>query len=232
MSRFIKTDAVKAYQIFILIVCPVFTCSSARLASDTESLLNKMEAAYAEVKDYQTEVKSRVYQRDGSKNTKKFLYTFKKPNWIRLDFELPHPGMILVYPDKNGKVVIHPSGWIRFFKLHLSPDSFLLKDASKQRIDQTDLGLLIRNISHSLTDQRRGPVEVSEDDGRIELRVLADDHFRKGVTTRYRFLIDKELWLPAGVEELTPNGILKRTVTFRNLRMNIGVSDCFFQLKE
>ena len=232
MSRFAMANIVKGYQIFILLICSLFTCSSAWIASDTESLLNKMETAYVAVKDYQVEVNSRVYQRDGSEEKKKILYTFKKPGWIRLDFELPNPGMILIYPDKHGKVVIQPSGWARFFKLHLSPNSFLLKDVSKQRIDQTDLGLLIRNISHSLTDQRRGPVEVSEDDGRIELHVLADDHFRKGVTTRYRFLIDKDLWLPAAVEELTPKGILKRTITFRNLRINIGVSDSFFQLKE
>ena len=225
----------RAFQIFIFLVCLVcllLTCSSAWIALDTESLLNKMEAAYTRVKDYQAEVEIRVYQRDGLKNTKKFLYTFKKPNWMRLDFELPHPGMILVYPDKNGKVVIHPSGWAWFFKLHLLPDSFLLKDSSKQRIDQTDLGLLIRNISHSLTDQRRGPLEVSKDNGHNELRVLADDHFRKGVVTRYRFFIDKERWLPAGVEELTPDSILKRTVVFRNLRINIGVPDSYFLLEE
>ena len=221
-----------AFKIFTLLVCVLLTCSSAWIASDTESLLNKMQAAYTWVKDYQAEVEIRVYQRDGLKNTKKFLYTFKKPNWMRLDFELPHPGMILVYPDKNGKVVIHPSGWAWFFKLHLLPDSFFLKDSSKQRIDQTDLGLLIRNISHSLTDQRRGPVEVSKDNGHIELRVLADDHFRKGVVTRYRFFIDKERWLPAGVEELTPDSILKRTVVFRNLRINIGVPDSYFLLEE
>ncbi len=232
MSRFARADSVQAYQIFILLVFPLFTCSSDWIALDSESLLNKMEAAYAAVKDYQVDVEVRVYRRDTSFQTKRFLYTFKKPTWIRLDFELPHPGMVLVYPDKNGKVVIRPSGWTRFFKPHLSPDSFLLKDSSGQRVDQTDIGLLIRNISHSLTDQRRGPVEVSEDDGRIELRALADDHFRKGVVTRYRFFIDKELWLPAGVEELTPDSIYKRTVTFRNLRVNTGVSDSFFQLEE
>jgi len=75
-------------------------------------------------------------------------------------------------------------------------------------------------------------VEVAEDNGRIELRVLAADHFRQGVVTRYRFLIDKKRRLPAGVEESTPDGLLKRKVTFRNLRVNIGVADSFFQLEE
>lgn len=221
-----------ALQTCLLLTGLLPTGSFARVAFDTQRLVNRMQAAYAAVEDYRTEVEIKVYSIDGSKNSKKFIYTFKKPDRIRLDFEQPHPGMIVVYPDKNGKVVIQPSGWTRFFKLHLSPDSFLLQNPSKQRIDQTDLGSLIRNISRSLTDQRRGPVEVAEDNGRIELRVLADDHFRQGVVTRYRFLIDKKRRLPAGVEESTPDGLLKRKVTFRNLRVNIGVADSFFQFEE
>jgi hypothetical protein len=42
------------------------------------------------------------------------------------------------------------------------------------------MGLLIRNIAHSLTDQRRGPLEVSEDEKDIRIRILAEDHFRRG----------------------------------------------------
>ncbi len=196
-------------------------------SSDTEILLKRMEAAYAEVNDYQTNVEIRTYRKDGSFEIEKFLYTFKKPKWIRLDFESPYSGMILVYPDKNGKVVVR-----LFFTFHLAPDNPLLRVASGQRIDQTDLGLLVRNISHSLTDHRRGPVEVTEDDRDIRLRVLADDHFREGVLTLYQFSIDKKLWLPVRVEESTPDGLLERTVIFRNLRTNTGVPDRFFQLDE
>ncbi len=198
--------------------------------ADTESLLKKMEAAYGGVRDYQTDLEVRARRRDGSFTTKRILYTFKKPHWIRLDFESPHPGMILVYPDAKGKAVVRPSGWAQFFKLRLAPDSFLLKVSAGQRIDQTDLGLLIRNISDSLTDRRHGQVEVAEDKGHIRIRVLADNHFRDGVATLYRFVIDRKLWLPVMVEESTPDGVLERTVNFRNLRINIGVPDSFFRL--
>lgn len=71
----------------------------------------------------------------------------------------------------------------------------------EQRIDQIDLGLLIRNIAHSLTDPRSGQVEVEREDGYIRLRVLADDHFREGIVTRYQFVVDRELWLPVKVQE-------------------------------
>jgi outer membrane lipoprotein-sorting protein len=32
------------------------------------------------------------------------------------------------------------------------------------------------------------------------------------------------------MEELTPDGQLERTITFQNLRINVGVPDRYFQL--
>jgi len=193
--------------------------------SDPEILMKKIEAAYGEVNDYQVNMEVRTHGKEGSSEIKKFLYTFKKPKRIRLDFESPYPGMILVYPGQNGKVALR-----RFFTFHLSPENPLLLVSSWQRIDQTDLGLLIKNISHSVTDRRRGPLEVTEDDKGVRLRVLADDHFREGVITRYQFLVDTKLWLPVRVEESTRDGRLERSIVFQNLRTNLGVPDNFFQL--
>jgi outer membrane lipoprotein-sorting protein len=192
---------------------------------DTPTLLKNMEGAYSAVNDYQSNMEIRTYRRNGSSETRKFLYTFKKPKRIRIDFESPDKGMILVYPDKDGKVAVH-----RLFTIHLSPDSSLLRVQAGQRIDQTDLGLLITNISRSLTDPLLGSVRLSEENGNINIRVLADDHFRKGVTTLYRFTIDKKLWLPVKVEEYTPGGVLERSISFHNLRTNVGFPDTFFEL--
>jgi outer membrane lipoprotein-sorting protein len=189
-----------------------------------------MKAAYVQVADYQTKVEVRTRTSNGSFEVKKFLYTFKKPNRIRLDFERPRPGMVVIYPDENGKAVIRPSGLARFLRFRLSPSNSLLTDSSGQRIYQTDLGLLIRNISHSLTGWRRGDVEITEDGGNIRVRVPAENHFHKGVVTQYQFLIDRELWLPIKVQEETVDGILERTVIFGNLRINVGVQDSNFQL--
>jgi outer membrane lipoprotein-sorting protein len=158
------------------------------------------------------------------------LYTFKKPDRIRLDLQQLYPGMVLIYPDKNGEFVVAPSKWTLFMTLHLSPDSFLLKTAASQRLDQTDLGLLIRNIARSVTDQRRGPLEIVEQDAHIQVKVLAENHFRRDLLTLYRFVIDEPLWLPVAVSESSPEGTLKREVTFQNLRLNTGVSDSYFQL--
>jgi hypothetical protein len=151
---------------------------------------------------------------------------------VRIDMESPYPGMILVYPDEHDKVSVRPGGWAGFMHLHLSPDSALLRSSTGQRIDQTDLGLLIENIRHSLTDRRRGEIAVTAQDGRLLIEVLAEDHFRAGVLTLYRFSIDKTRWLPMEVTELSPDGIMERRVTFRDLRTSDGSQDNLLRIDE
>jgi outer membrane lipoprotein-sorting protein len=177
-----------------------------------------MEGAYAQVEGYQTQTEIRIYRDNKVTETQRFRYAFTRPDRIRLEFETPHPGLVLTYPDKNGKVTVKPGGWFGFVKLHLAPDNSLFKSASGQRIDQTDLGQLIRNIAHSLTDRRRGEIGIDERDGQAVIEVLADDHFLPGVQTLYRFTIDERRWLPVAVSESTPGGALKRDVTFGDLR--------------
>jgi hypothetical protein len=189
-----------------------------------------MEMAYAGLKDYQATVEIKTYQTDGSHKTQRFIYTFKKPKRIRLDFESPHRGMVFAYPDENGKVVMRLPGPVQFLKFHLAPDNPLLRLPSGQHIDQTDLGLLIENISRSLTDGRRGPIEIAEENRTLRIRALADDHFRQGVVTLYQFFIDERSWLPMKVEESSPVGDPQRTVTFHDLRINIGVPESYFEL--
>ena len=235
-------SSVRLVRSVVLFTCLAGVCASAEIASasevaaaaenlpDASKLLEHMEAAYAAVNDYRTNVEKRTFRSDGSVEVEKFLYTFKKPKSIRIDLESPHKGMILIYTDKDGRVTVQPGGLARLFKFHLAPDSRLLEDPSGQRIDQTDIGLLINHIAHSLRDQRKGRAEIAEEDGYIRIRVLAVDHFRENVDTLYQFYIDKKQWLPGKVEEFTPDGEPKRSIVFKDLRINNGFADSLFQL--
>jgi len=60
-------------------------------------------------------------------------------------------------------------GLLPVFTFHLMSDDPLLETPSGQRLDQMDLGLLIKNIRHSLTDQRRRPVSILEDKNTIQI---------------------------------------------------------------
>jgi outer membrane lipoprotein-sorting protein len=206
--------------------------ASSRQPSGEEivEIIGKMKAAVAAVDDYRMETEVREYRDGRLVETKRFLYSFKKPDHIRIDLETPHPGMVLVYPDEEGKVVVEPFGWARFLRLHLPPDSDVLMTSAGQRIDQTDLALLVQNMAHSLTDRRHGEITASEEDGRLCLEVMAENHFRSKVPTRYRFFIDEKRWLPVEVQERTPEGMLQRHVIFHSLRTSIGIPDTFFQI--
>jgi outer membrane lipoprotein-sorting protein len=216
----------------VLLFGAAISYGSEEASQETWTILKRMEDAYALVKDYRAKMEVRTYRENGSFETDRFVYTFKKPKSIRLDFETPHPGMVLIYPDKDGKAVIRPSGLAHFLKLHLAPDNPLLRVSAGQSVDKTDLGLLIENIRHSLTDQSRGRPEVSTENGYIRIHVLALNHFRPLTITLYDFFVDETLWLPTKVVESDPHGRLERTVTFESLRVNAGVSDDAFRLDE
>jgi outer membrane lipoprotein-sorting protein len=212
--------------LLLLHVTPPFPIAH---AMQIDTILQKMEAIYATITDYQSTVEVTSASQDGSLTREKFLYSFKRPKRIRIDFEMPHPGMVVIYSDKDGKVRVRPWGATGIFELHLDPDSFLLRLTSGQRVDQTDLGLLIVKIRESMEEHRRGPVELSESESVVEMSVVADNHFRKGVTTRYRFSIDKKMWLPLLIEESSLEGSFERRILFLGLRMNIGVPDSTFE---
>jgi outer membrane lipoprotein-sorting protein len=196
--------------------------------TDARSVLGSVESAYEAVKDYRVHVQVVLAAGNAGPRTEEFIYTFRKPNQVRIDFKTPQPGTILVFPDKEGKVLVRPWGW-RPLDLRLAPDSLLLSNPSGQRIDQSEFGLLIRNMGRSMNGGRRGPLEFVEEDRVVRIAVLAEDHFREGKITRYRFTIDRSTWLPKEIEERTPEGVLERRITFMNLELNTGVSDSFFE---
>jgi hypothetical protein len=122
------------------------------------SLVRKMREAYEQVHDYQTEVTVHIFE-EGTDQVKQFLYTFRKPNQIRIVFRTPHRGMTLSYPDEAEKVVVRLGGWLGFATLRLDPNNRLLRSAAGQRIDQTDLGLLrpYRKEPHGGTERAASP---------------------------------------------------------------------------
>ena len=213
---------------FLLLVLPAIPLNAMNLA-DGQAVLKRMESAYEAVKDYRVLVRVVFAGENAGRQTEEFIYTFKKPGQVRIDFQAPQSGTIIVFPDEEGKVLVRPWGW-RFLDLHLDPDSLLLANPSGHRIDQTDFGHLIRNIGRSMDGGRRGPLEILDDDHVVKIRVMAEDHFREGRVTRYQFTIDKNTYFPAEIEEWTPDGTFERKITFRNLAIDTGVADTFFRL--
>lgn len=216
--------------LLLLWACEVAATPPELAPFDVGTVVARMAAAFQQMDAYQAEIETSEYQAGRIVTTRRFRFSFRKPDLLRIDMETPHPGMRLVYPDETGRVFVQFGGWKGFLKLRLAPDNPLLATRSGQRIDQSDLGLLIRNIARSVGEPSRGEPQLVEKDRQLLLEVVAADHFLPGVVTRYRFVIDKTLWLPVAVDELTPDGRMKRTVRFRNLNISPQLPEDFFAI--
>ncbi len=215
----------------------VWTAAPGRAAPATgtpeecRALVLRMEAAYAAVGDYQTRLTISGFGSDHAfRTTHRVRYAFKKPDRVRIDFEFPHEGMTIVYPDEKGRVALRPWRGLSSLVLHLKPENPLVEISPGQRINQTDLGMLIQNISLSLGRLYLGDLKMEEDGDHLVLRVLSENPFARGIRTRFTFTIDTRLWLPVAVEESTDSGVLKRRVVYEDMRINTGLTDAFFWL--
>jgi len=112
-----------------------------------------MQSACQAIRDYRVLVQVTLPEENAGKQMEEVLYTFKKPKKILMDFRMPRSGPFSFFRTKRQSVV-GPWGW-RFLDIHLAR-CVLLANPSGQQIDQTDLGLLIRNIGMSMDDGRRG----------------------------------------------------------------------------
>ncbi len=200
-------------------------------APDVPDLVARITASYDQVRDYRMRVRSVVQEGDAPPEETLALYWFQRPDRLRMEFLQPHPGLVLVFPYRDGRVRVRPGGLLRFLKISLDPGSASLQVSPGQRVDQTGLGLLVANVARSLTGARPGSLELSQTADHLVAAVEAENHFQPGVATRYRFWVDRELWLPTRVGEEVPSRRWAREVSFEDLEVNPGLPESLFTLE-
>ncbi|MDW7712348.1 MAG: hypothetical protein SCH98_17920, partial [Deferrisomatales bacterium] len=185
---------------------------------------------YSRVEDYRLRVHSVIRRAGEAPEETDLTYWFRRPDRFRMELRNPHPGLTLVHPHGEGRVRVRPGGLLRFLKISLDPGSARLEVSPGQRVDQTDLGLLIRNISRSLAGAAPGAAAVRTEGGTVVLSVEGENHFLPGVWTRYELWVDRELWLPVRVREEVPSRGWERDVRFDEITLNPGLPESFFRL--
>jgi outer membrane lipoprotein-sorting protein len=217
---------------FLALFAVIGVCCRASAAGLTaERLVANLRSAYAGVQDYQMRVASTVKERGRPAKETRLRYRFKRPDRFRIEFLEPHRGLVLAYPTGSGKVRIRPGGLFRFLSITLDPGSASLEVSPGQRIDQADLGLLVRNIARSLNGPLAGAPALRVTPEHVVAVVEAENHFQPGVRTRYEFWIERRRWLPVRVREAVPERGWEREVTFEELETNQGLPDALFLLE-
>ncbi|MGU7773599.1 LolA family protein [Burkholderia sp. MR1-5-21] len=158
-------------------------------------------------------------------------YAYRKPGYIRMDFVAPHRGAVLVYDPVSRKVRVRPFGAHMPPALSLSPTNPLVRDPSGHRVDQSDIGELLRNV-HALQE---GGLTVTQGEetvgGRTALRVTvtgAPAHVVAGVH-RYQLWLDTDDGFPLKVVSFADGDDQPlETVTLDDVEIDVAFPDHFF----
>lgn len=98
----------------------------------------------AQIATYQFRIDSRSSQGDRTQ----VRYSYRKPGYARMDFTEPHRGAVLIYDPGSDKVRVWPFGIGTLPVVSLSPSNSLIQGPNGHRVDQADVGTLLRNIRH------------------------------------------------------------------------------------
>ena len=179
--------------------------------------------SYKDVVSYQVTLRS---------TTEEIKYYYKKPGLIRIDFISPHRGAVLVFDPFKKEVKLRPFSFLKFFVLTFSPDNGLIKSSKGHRIDESDIGTLLREVK-KLQTHGEGKVLADETiSGKLAVPVSIEGqgHFIVGNVHKYLLWLDKETFLPLKASSYSLKGELIEEVVMDDLQLNPEFTDNFFEL--
>ncbi|MBW7956417.1 MAG: DUF1571 domain-containing protein [Deltaproteobacteria bacterium] len=173
-----------------------------------------------------------VTLRAESDRTEVIRYFYKKPGYIRMEFEEPHRGAVLIYDPLEREVLLRPFRFLQSFKMRLEPEDRLIRSSRGHTVDESSIGTLLENVSELKED---GSLEVlgEEDvDGKKALLVEVEGRDGREVDgiNMYRLWLDQETRLPVKVEAYDAGGKLVERVRMDGLVVDPEFPPDFFSL--
>jgi len=190
-------------------------------------LIEKMQAAFKDVRDYTCEVEQVFYGGGAESQRYRFKYYFKREKRIRVDFYQPYPTLSLFY-DGGREVVVVPFRAMRLLKFHLSIDNPKLQTLAGQRINQTDMGYFIVFLSENFREISQEGEEFEEDRDQVKFWFRALDYIQRQKIERYRIFVSKENWLPLRIERYSLEMKPLELTIIKNYTINTHLEDKLF----
>jgi outer membrane lipoprotein-sorting protein len=199
----------------------------AALLSVTADPISDAIESYKDIETYRMTLKSK--NADFSEIIK---YYYKKPGFIRMEFIAPHKGAVLVYDPIKKKARVRPFDFFKGLVFTMSPDNVLLRSAKGHRVDESDIGALLRTVKRL---QAFGKTEILGEDsinGRdtIRVSVRGKEEFTVGGINYYYLWLEKQTLMPLKVSSYDIHGNLVEDTSMEDLETNIELSEGFFDL--
>lgn len=157
-------------------------------------------------------------------------YFFRKPGWVRMEFERPHRGAVLVYAPDTGRVRLWPFGPGHWPELDLAPDSPLLRNPQGHRVDRSDVGALLANIRAL---RARGGASTPGDTELAGRPATVQDITgpaggTPGAVHRYRLWLAQDTGFPLRVDSFGADGRLIESVDMSDAQIDVPFPARFF----
>lgn len=129
-------------------------------------------------------------------------YSYRSPGYVRMDMQAPYRGAVLIYRPDTGKVQLWPFGSPgRRGGVSLRPTNRMVRSSRGHRVDQSDVGTLLRNVQQ--LQQRGGAhrLEPTTLDGRSTQHVAVEAEPGRTVheVARYDLWLDDRTLFPLRV---------------------------------
>lgn len=157
-------------------------------------------------------------------------YHYRKPGYIRMEFEKPHKGAVLLYDPFRKEVLLRPFAFLKSLEMRMSPNDRLIRSSTGHTVNESDIGALLRNAKRL---KESGGVKAEGEDqvgGRTALivEVLGAAGFEADGVNRYRLWLEKRSMLPVKVEAYSAAGALTESVLMDDLEVDPEFAEGFF----
>ncbi len=145
----------------------------------------------------------------GERGEEVIHYSYCRPGYVRMDLESPYRGAVLIYRPDTGKVQLWPFGSPGGRAgLSLRPTNRMVRSARGHRVDQSDVGTLLRNVQRLQAQGSTRRLEPATLDGqRVQHVVVETEPGRSpGEVARYELWLDDDTLFPRRVASYDRRG--------------------------
>lgn len=188
--------------------------------------LTDAQARFGALHSYQVTLRST----DAAGAQQVIRYFFQKPGWVRMDFEQPHRGAVLIYSPDTRRVHLWPFGLGHWPQLDLAPDNALLRSPGGQRVDRSDVGVLLTDLR--LLGERGNATPLGDADLAGRPATVMDVTGPSGGGTRavqrFRVWLVRDTKFPLRVDSFAADGHLIESVDMSDARIDVPIPERFF----
>lgn len=209
----------------LLTLLPLTAMAAPQTATQTDPLA-AAAACFEALHGYQVTLRST----DATGVREVIRYSFRKPGWVRMEFEQPHRGAVLVYAPDTGRVRLWPFGLGHWPRLDLAPDHALLRNPRGHRVDRSDVGVLLADMRRLSERGSSAPPADTELAGQAAtlLDITGPAGEPAGAVHRYRAWLARDSGFPLRVDSFGADGGLIESVDMSDARLDVAFPERFF----